>query len=66
MKDNEKRSNSEYVKRPRHARVSFQSASCVDCRRALPVTHPVHLYGDRCHLCSTSYSQSALVQMGVH
>ena len=39
----------------RHARVSFSVSQCPECHRNLPVTHPLHVYGERCRSCCFSY-----------
>lgn len=58
-------SKKQYVKPERkvlrHARVSFAVAVCPDCQRALPLTHPVQLYGERCRSCCFSSGVPHLV-----
>ncbi|GCE28135.1 hypothetical protein KDA_36190 [Dictyobacter alpinus] len=46
-----RRTELEYVKQPKHARVSFHAAQCQDCGRELRITHVIRRFGGRCRAC---------------
>ncbi|GLV57530.1 hypothetical protein KDH_43660 [Dictyobacter sp. S3.2.2.5] len=51
MKQRMLQDDGQYIKQPKHARISLHSVWCQDCGRELRITHLVHLFGGQCRAC---------------